>query len=99
MSLDPCRFSLTREKRERKKQDGVFKDVLVTKDIYLLHHDAQDLHAPKYGSETTQPQIGWFMINLAAEMLLRKNSMVFLRCKALVKNDPKPVIWYVHAYV
>ena len=57
VSLDPCRFSLTREKRERKKQDGVFKDVLVTKDIYLLHHDAQDLHAPKYGSDTTQPQI------------------------------------------
>ena len=46
--LDPCRFSLTREKRERKKQDEVFKDVLVAKDIYLLHHDAQDLHAPKY---------------------------------------------------
>ena len=57
VSLDPCRFSLTREKREHKKQDGVFKDALVTKDIYLLHHDAQDLHAPKYGSETTQPQI------------------------------------------
>ena len=48
LSLEPCRFSLTREKWERKKQDGVFKDVLVAKDIYLLHHDAQDLHAPKY---------------------------------------------------
>ena len=48
VSLDPCRFPLTREKRERKKQDEVFKDVLVAKDIYLLHHDAQDLHAPKY---------------------------------------------------
>ena len=48
VSLVPCRFSLTREKRERKKQDEVFKDVLVAKDIYLLHHDAQDLHAPKY---------------------------------------------------
>ena len=47
VSLDPCRFSLTREKWERKKQDEVFKDVLVAKDIYLLHHDAQDLHAPK----------------------------------------------------
>ena len=46
--FDPCRFPLTREKRERKKQVEVFKDALVAKDTYLLHHDAQDRHAPKY---------------------------------------------------
>ena len=56
-SLHPCFFSLHEKNRNAKKQDGVFKHVLVTIEIYLLHHDAQDLHAPKYGSDTTHPQI------------------------------------------
>ena len=90
VSLDPCRFSLTREKRERKKQDGVFKDVLVAKDIYLLHHDAQDLHAPKILKRHNTTTNSRFMIDLVAEMPLRKKQHgVFALQEWLVKNGPK----------
>ena len=44
LPLDPCRFSLTREKRERKKTGRSFQRCPChQRYIYLLHHDAQDL--------------------------------------------------------
>ena len=85
-------FSLTREKRERKKQDGVFKDVLVAKDFVASRRAGPTrTKILKRDNTTTNSR---FMIDLVAEMLFEKTAWCFCAARMLVKNGPN-CLWSV----